>query len=135
MGGVGKRMENSGFYFHLEDGKMMLGIGFHIFPKEFLERYRDAVVNHKFGPKLKKAVSQLAKKNYEVKGKHYKRIPLDFDGSHENADFLLYNGMHSGIEMKVPKEFFSKELVDFSFKHYLDMLPLHEWLREAVVIF
>ncbi|MBW1712100.1 MAG: DUF2461 domain-containing protein [Deltaproteobacteria bacterium] len=35
--GPGKRMESSGFYFHLEPGRLMLGAGLYKFPKHLLE--------------------------------------------------------------------------------------------------
>jgi len=48
-----KRMECTGFYFHIGDGKIMLGSGLYMFTKELMDRYRDAVVDSKKGKSLR----------------------------------------------------------------------------------
>ena len=132
--GTAKRMECSGFYFHVEGKQLMLGAGLYMLPKPLLERYRNAVVHKNHGKKLPTIVKKLVKNGYTVGRKHYKKTPRGFDASHANADFLLFNGLHTGIEMKIPKEFYTADVVDLAFEHYKNMLPLHQWLTEAVVI-
>jgi len=130
--GERKRMECSGFYFHLGEGNLMLGAGRHILSKDNLERYRKAVVHKEHGPQLKKTVAGILRKGYAVHGRHYKRVPRGFDASHKLSEFLLYNGLSAMIEEKIPKEFYSGTIVDYSFSHFKKMYPLHEWLLKAV---
>ena len=132
--GDGKRMECSGFYFHLEGNQLMYGAGIYMLPKPLLERFRNAVVNDRHGKKLQKITTQLAKNGYTLGRKHYKKPPRGFDASHPLAEFLLFNGLHTGIEIKIPKEFYKEEIVDLAFEHYKNMLALHQWLNEAVVL-
>jgi uncharacterized protein (TIGR02453 family) len=127
-----KRMECSGFYFHLEDKKLMLGAGMHMFPKELLGLYRDAVIDKKHGPKLKKAIKDVARHGYHIGSTHYKKIPPGYDASHENAEYLLFNGLSSMIETEIPEQFYTKAIVDYALSHYQKMNPLHEWLKEAI---
>ncbi len=68
-----KRMECSGFYFHLEDKRLLIGTGIYMFPKELLASYRQAVFDKKLGTKLKRAVKNIVDKGYHVGGKHYKK--------------------------------------------------------------
>ncbi len=110
----------------------MLGAGIHMFPKELLSLYRDAVVDKKHGPKLKKAVKDVAGRGYHIGSKHYKKIPPGYDSSHNNAEYLLYNGLSSMMETKIPEQFHTKAIVDFAFLHYKKMNPIHEWLKEAI---
>jgi len=131
--GEAKRMECSGFYFHLENKQIMMGAGLYMLPKPLLERYRNAVVDKKYGKKLPTIVNKLVKNGYSIGRQHYKKTPRGFDGTHPNAEFLLFSGLHTGIDMSIPKEFFNKEMVDLAFEHYKKMLPLHQWLNEAVV--
>jgi uncharacterized protein (TIGR02453 family) len=130
--GERKRMECSGFYFHLGEGNLMLGAGRHILSKDNLERYRKAVVHKEHGPQLKKTVAGILRKGYAVHGRHYKRVPRGFDASHKLSEYLLYNGLSAMIEEKIPKEFYSGTIVDYSFSHFKKMYPLHEWLLKAV---
>jgi uncharacterized protein (TIGR02453 family) len=124
-----KRMECSGYYFHLEPDRLMLGTGIYQFPPNFLREYRDSVVHPKYGPSLVKVMKEISKRGpYTFGGMHYKRTPRGYDPEHENADLLLHNGLFVGIESAPPREIASSQLVDYCFKRYADMAPLHRWL-------
>lgn len=127
-----KRMECSGFYFHLEPQMLMLGAGLYRFPKELLETYRQAVVHPKLGPELVLAVKKVEEASYEVGGQHYKRTPRGFDPDHKNAKWLLNDGLFVGKEMKVPQLIHSEKLLDFCFEHFKKMAPLHKWLLNVI---
>ena len=68
------------------------------------------------------------KKGYRIGGKHYKRVPAGFDASHPNAEFLLHNGLHAGVESPVPDDFYSKKLVAYCWEKFQPLIPLHSWL-------
>ncbi len=122
------RMESSGFYFHLEPDSLALGVGLYKFTRPQLEEYRNSVVHPEFGSQLVRAYDEISGKGYKFGGKNYKRIPGDFDPGHENAQFLLYDGMHAGRNFSIPDEFYSGELLDFCLGPYKDMLPIQRWL-------
>lgn len=127
--GARPKMECPGYYFHLEPPNLMLGVGLYMFPRNMLEHYRNAVVHPEYGSDLEAALKKIRKSpHYTLGGKHYKRIPTGFDPEHPNADLLLHNGLYAGIEVPIPEEFYSKELIDFCFKKYKPLVPLHRWL-------
>lgn len=127
--GSRSRMECSGFYFHLEPPKLLLGVGIYMFPDRLLDRYRRAVVHSKFGKELAQIVKKIAKRaEFELGGKHYKRVPAGFDRSHPNAELLLHNGLPAGRDTDIPKELYSADLVDYCFEKYKPLAPLHKWL-------
>lgn len=123
------KMECPGFYFHLEPPNLFLGCGLYMFSKPLLKTYRESVVDKKSGAALVSAIKAVSKKT-KIGGKHYKQTPRGFDSDHPNAEYLLYNGLHVMTETKIPKELFSEDLVDYCFKLYKDMQPLHKWLVE-----
>lgn len=124
-----KRMENSGFYFHLEPPKLMLAAGMYRFPKHILKLYRDSVVDPALGNELVKAVRKVKKAgDYTIGDVGYKKIPHGYNPEHENAGFLLHNGLAAYTEILVPDVLFSEEIVDFSLRKFHDMLPIHKWL-------
>ena len=126
--GVAK-LESSGFYFHLDKNSLMLGAGIYIFSKPALEKFRENVTDKKKGREFSKAVNDiLSKGSYNIGGEHYKKIPSGFDSSHENAPYLLYNGLWAGMSTNIPEELFSADLIEYCFQKYRDMLPLHQWL-------
>lgn len=127
-----KRMACSGFYFHYGDGRLMLGTGIYLFPRELIETYRAAVIDKKLGPQLTKAVNGILKQGYDIGVKHYKRIPRGYDTKQARADFLLHNGLTASIEKKVPRAFFSGAIVNYAYGHYKKMAPIHRWLVKAL---
>jgi len=129
--GKKKRMESPGFYFHLEPPDLFLGGGFYMVPDRLLSRFRRAVVDPRLGEELRAVLAALAgRKEYEVGGTHYKRVPAGYDPRHPNAEVLKHNGLYAGIEMKIPAEFFTSALVDFCFERYEPIVPLHRWLMK-----
>ena len=127
-----KRMESSGFYLHVENKTILIGVGIKMFPKPLLDRYRQSVADKKLGAEFKKAVKKVADQGYLIDGKHYKKVPRGYEADHPNADFLLYNGLTARIEERVPEAFFSDAIIDYAYSHFNNMLPLHRWLRKAL---
>ena len=134
--GAKKRMECSGFYFHLEPNRLMLGAGIYLFEKSALEEYRNSVVHPVHGPKLVQAIDALGG---DVQGsggcglypgERYKRVPRGYDPDHERADLLLNKGLVAGDDGQIPPELYTSALLEYCMVRYEKMLPLHRWLVE-----
>ncbi len=131
--GPGKRMESSGFYFHVEDNHLMLGCGMHIFSKPALLAYREAVVDKKSCASLEQAVHIAKKNGYTIGTRHYKRIPRGFEPANDfQAHHLLYNGLTARIELPVPDVLFSPGIINFVMGHFKKMRIIHQWLVENI---
>lgn len=129
--GPGKKMECPGYYFHLEPPNLMLGAGLYMFPREYLEEYRESAVHKKYGPALAKAIDEINKKGpYTIGGTCYKRVPRGYDPEHKNAELLKHKGLFARIETRTPKELHSEALLDYCFEKWRDMSALHKWLVE-----
>jgi uncharacterized protein (TIGR02453 family) len=129
--GEGPRMECSGYYIHIEPPNLMLGVGIYMFPRDMLKTYRDSVVSPIYGPALQQAIEEVSRQEkYSIGDKHYKRVPRGYDPDHENAELLLYNGLHAGFETDIPRVFYSEDLLDYCFDIYNDLYPIHKWLME-----
>lgn len=125
------RMECSGYYLHLEPPNLMLGVGIYRFPREMMRAYRDSVVHPKHGSELVRAIQDVSRcEKYSIGGRHYKRMPREYDPQHENAELLLYNGLHLGFETEIPEIFYTADLVDYCYEVYKEMFPIHKWLVE-----
>ncbi len=130
--GTGKRMEHSGYYFHLENRKVMLGVGLYRFPKELLERYRKAVAGNGSGTELSRICGMLEEKGYTIGTHHYKRVPRGFPTDHPQAELLKYNGLTAMIEFEAGKSFHTAAFTEKAFSHYSEMKPLHDWLMSEL---
>jgi uncharacterized protein (TIGR02453 family) len=126
--GEGPKMECPGFYFHLEPAKLMLGGGIYIFSKPLLDEYRRSVIHPEHGPDLAEAVESVSK-HLNIGGRHYKKIPRGYDPEHPFAEFLLFNGLTAWTEGPVPAVLHGPGVVDYCFKLYRQLVPIHRWLK------
>jgi uncharacterized protein (TIGR02453 family) len=127
------RMENSGFYFHIEPDSIMTGSGLYFFPKPLLSAYRQAVVHPVYGPQLVEAIRKVrSKPGYDVWGKHYKKVPAGFDPRHENSELLLYDGMTAFREEPIPSELYSADIVDYVYERFAQMEPIFRWVADMI---
>lgn len=126
--GKAKKMDASGFYFHLEPKYFFIGAGTYMFPKDLLKKFRDAVADPVTGKELDSVVKKLKKKSgLKIGGKKFKKVPRNYDPDLPFAEYLLYDGIHVYYEDKDLKKM-SDNPVDYVFKLFKEMLPLHQWL-------
>lgn len=131
--GERRKLENPGFYFQCDSKNIMFGVGMHIFSKDHLKKYRDAVVDKKLGAELNRIIKEITKKkDYKLGWVKYKKVPNGYDKNHPNAEFLLYGGIGFTYEKKIPKEFYSKEFSNFTYKIFKDLSPIHFWLTKVL---
>ena len=129
-----KKMDSPGFYFHVDPKGYFIASGIYMPSKEQLKKYRDAVANPSSGKELSDAIKKVMKKgNYTLGGKKYKKVPRGYDPDSKYADLLLHEGLYMFIEgndiNKLPK----KDLLNYVFKVYKDLLPIHKWLVKTLV--
>lgn len=124
-----KKMESSGFYFHIDAKGFFLGTGIYMPSKEQLKLFRDAVTDKILGKELNNSVNKVLKnKNYSIGGKTYKKMPKGYDPASPYAEFLLYSSLYAYYESQDLNELVKNDVVDYTFKIYKDMLPIHQWL-------
>lgn len=127
--GSGKKLECSGYYFHLEPGNFFLGTGMYMFSKDQLIKYRKVVSDIEKGKELSGIIRNILKdKEFKTGGKIYKRVPKGSDPDYKYADLLLYNGLYTYYETSDLSEIKNKNLIDYCFKKYKKQYPLHQWL-------
>lgn len=126
--GKSKKMDASGFYFHLEPKLFGAGVGMYMFQPNLLKKYRDVVSNPSSAKELHQIVRSLEKKGYSIGGKKFKRVPKGYDPKSSYPGYLLYNGMFAWYESNNFKEIDKGKSVTAVFKIFKDVLPLHKWL-------
>jgi uncharacterized protein (TIGR02453 family) len=131
--GKAKKMEASGFYFHIEPKLFGVGVGMYMFPPHQLKRFRNVVSIPQSVKELHKIVRALEKKGYSVGGKKYKKTPKGYDPNTLYPGYLLYDGIHAWYESSNFKEVDSGKSVSVIFKVFKDMLPLHKWLVRNIL--
>ncbi len=131
--GSGKKMECSGFYFHIEPKLFFLGAGMYMFTKDQLKKYREVVSDPVNGKQLNDIIAKLLKKkNFKLGGKTYKKTPRGFDAEYKYSNLLLHSGLYVSYECKSFNELTSKNVVDFTFRIFKELSPIHNWLLKHV---
>jgi len=124
------KKESPGFYFHIEPKLFLLASGIYMPSKEQLKIYRDAVYNIELGKELHNAIKKVLQKGkYTLEGKTYKKVPKGYDPNYPYAEYLLYNGLYLEYSSSNFSEL-KNDVVNFSFKIFKDMLPIHQWLAK-----
>ena len=126
--GTKKKMECSGFYFHLEPGQFFIGNGIYIFTNELMKEYRDIISIPAKAKELDSIIKTLKKKGYGIGGKFYKQVPRGLDKEYPYAEYFLYNGMYAFDDTFPLKDLYKQDVVKYSFKKFKEMLPIHRWL-------
>jgi uncharacterized protein (TIGR02453 family) len=127
-----KGWNRPGFYLRIAPKSVWLGAGMHMFDKEMLGAYRDAVVDERSGAALEKAVSAVRKAGYDVGERTRKQVPRGYDAAHPRAEFLLFEGLHAGI--KLPTAAATREdFADTCLTHFRATWPLGRWIMDELV--
>jgi uncharacterized protein (TIGR02453 family) len=133
--GDDKKIESSGFYFHIEPKYFFIGGGTYTFSDNMIKAYREALGDKTAGGQISSAVKKMKKLGYQIGGQHFKRLPKGFDENSPNKELLLHNGLYCYIESKNINELKSESLIEYCFKHFKAMLPLHSWLADVLPLF
>lgn len=126
--GPGKKMENPGYYFHLEPGGAVMYAGKYEFGKDALSAFRDAVADNKKGAELERAIATVKKAGYEIGEIHYKKVPRGYDPAHPRAELLRHNTLYAKSPVIDVKNVTSPALLDICLEHSRNMEPLQRWL-------
>ena len=132
--GLGKKMECSGLYFHIEPKLFFLGTGMYQFTTDQLKKYRELISDPLKGKELNDLVNKLLKnKKFQHGGKTYKKTPRGFDPDYKYSELLLHSGFYVYYESKDFSELTKKDPVSFSYKTFKDMYSVHKWFVENIV--
>ncbi len=126
--GQAPKLENSGYYFHLEPGEVFFGVGLHIFPKWALEVYRQAVSDPKLNQQLVEAIVKVKANGGDIGGDCYKRLPKGYSTDVPQPELLLFKGIYGLHRIHDFSLFETVDLVDVSFEWFLKLKPIHDFL-------
>jgi uncharacterized protein (TIGR02453 family) len=126
--GEGKKMDNPGFYFHLEPGGALMYAGKYQFYKDQLIAFRDAVADDNSGAELEKAISKVRRSGYEIGEVHYKKVPRGYEVNHPRAELLRHNTLYARSPVIPVDILTTSKLIDVCLEHCRNMNPIQRWL-------
>jgi uncharacterized protein (TIGR02453 family) len=130
------KLENPGFYLHLEKDRLMIGGGMHCFTKDQLPIYREAVDHDRSGAALQEILDAGAA-HFPGGGAayipDYKRVPPGYPKDHPRAELLKKKGVTFGEEGPIPDALFGPGALDYVLARFETMRDLHGWLKANVL--
>ncbi len=131
----GKKMESPGFYFHIEPKEIFIGAGLYTFTKELLTKYREIISSSNKADGLNAILKSILKnKKYSLGGKNLKKIPRGFDPNSKYADLFLHDSIYIYYKTDDPSEIKNKDAINYVYKIFKDLSPLHKWLVKNLSI-
>jgi uncharacterized protein (TIGR02453 family) len=124
-----KKMENPGYYVHVDPKETFVAAGHYHFPKQFFEAYRLAILDNRRGKELDSILAKLNRmKGVTVAGEQTKRVPRGYDADHPRAELLKYKGLYVYTDKILRKELTTPKFVDLCYKWCEKMSPLQDWM-------
>ena len=111
------------------DQSLIMGCGIFEFSKSDIEIYRQNITTNTKKQNLDKILNDIKNNQYRVDMPSYKKIPKEYVDQYPQEELLKAKGLTVWKESNLPKEFFSKDAIEFSLTQYKQMLPLHSWLN------
>lgn len=111
------------------DQSLIMGCGIFEFSKSDIEIYRQNITTNIKKQNLDKILNDIKNNQYRVDMPSYKKIPKEYVDQYPQEELLKAKGLTVWKESNLPKEFFSKDAIEFSLTQYKQMLPLHSWLN------
>lgn len=124
--------ELPGFYLRITPWEVWLGAGMHMFGKEQLTAFRDAVVAETSGRALVAALGKVEKAGYKAGEANRKQVPRGYDKDHPRARYLLLEGLHAGTELP-GADALRDDFSDVVVGHFKAVWPVAEWIEDWVI--
>lgn len=128
--GEGRNFACPGLFFRLLPGELIMGVGLHKLDKDWLRKYRAAILDDATAKDLQKVLTRVEKAGYAIGGRNLARVPRGLPPDHPRADLLRHDGITATLETPLPKDLYTANFTKFCLGHFKAMLPLHTWLVE-----
>lgn len=128
--GPGRKQAYSSLFIWLDKSGAGIHLGQHMFSKEFLLAYRNAVADPQTGAELEEALEAI-RPHAEIGGDRYNRVPRGFPKEHPRAELLKYKALYASSGHISPEVVTSPDFLPGCAGSFEALLPLHNWLVQV----
>lgn len=122
----------SGLYMRVRPDLIGFAAGVWAFSPPLLARFRGAVAEDALGPDLHALAAGLKVNGCRFTSDALRRVPKPWAEDHPRGDLLRLKGLIVGLDLPIPREFYSGEFVAWSLAQWERVLPVHQWLGSAL---
>jgi uncharacterized protein (TIGR02453 family) len=118
----------TGWYVELSARGVRTGAGFYEADSARLTAFRDAIVDDRSGPQLKRILAKIEKAGFEISGEQLKTAPRGYDKEHPRIDLLRHKQLFAGRLIGFEPVIHTAELADVVRDDWRALKPLVDWL-------
>lgn len=124
--------ESIGYYLQLEAEALRLGGGFHGQAADQLERFRNAIDDHRSGAALQRVVDGLTGEGWQLVGERLKTRPRGFPADHPRLELLRYRSLGAEVSYEPGPRLSGPGALDLVRETWDRLRPLVDWLDRHV---
>ncbi|WP_310528833.1 DUF2461 domain-containing protein [Nocardioides sp.] len=118
----------TGWYVELSARGVRTGAGFYDADAPRLAAFRDAIVDDRSGPQLKRILAKVEKAGFEVSGEQLKTAPRGYDKEHPRIELLRHKQLFAGRLIGFEPVIHTARLADVVRDDWRALKPLVDWL-------
>jgi uncharacterized protein (TIGR02453 family) len=119
----------TGYYVQIGAPGVRVGVGYYHAEPARLAAIRAALADDRTGPVLRRALTRLEKKGWEVGGETLKTAPRGYDVDHPRIGLLRHKSLNVGRSYGFEPVIHSPELLDRVREDWRAARPVVEWVR------
>ena len=118
----------TGWYVELSARGLRTGAGFYDADSATMAAFRDAIVDDRSGPRLKRILAKLEKAGFEVSGERLKTAPRGYDKDHPRIELLRHKQLFAGRLIGFEPVIHTPDVLDEVRADWRALKPLVDWL-------
>lgn len=118
----------TGWYVEVSPRGVRTGAGFYDADGPRLAAFRDAIVDDKSGPQLKRILARIEKSGFEVSGERLKTAPRGYDREHPRIELLRHKQLFAGRLIGFEPVIHTASVLDMIRDDFRATKPLVDWL-------
>ncbi len=119
---------STGWYVELSPRGVRTGAGFYDAEAPRLAAFRDAIVDERTGPQLKRILAKIEKAGFEISGDRLKTSPRGYDREHPRIELLRHRTLFAGRLIGFEPVIHTAEVADLVRDDWRALKPLVDWL-------
>lgn len=118
----------TGWYVEISARGLRTGAGFYDADSATMSAFRDAIVDDKAGPRLKRILAKLERSGFEVSGERLKTSPRGYDKDHPRIALLRHKQLFAGRLIGFEPVIHTPDVLDEVRADWRALKPLVDWL-------
>ena len=128
----GPEIAGEGLYASISATGLVAGSGYHVMARDQVERYRDAVVDDRYGSELEALVAEAQSEGLEIWGESLATAPRGYPKEHQRIELLRRKSLALGARLAFGRGISRTSGLEFVAGTWRSAAPVTRWLDQHV---